>query len=486
MPWEGWHRAAFFLGTTQWTYPLGLLEHYRELPPSATRTLLVEGIQDGQLSTKSLIVRHHEIEPIHASLVRLGKLRNIQTRFISKERSTYSTDTFPLQTLLGSLSFTVSSLPEDRIYAYLGLVPERSWDGLVIDYRRSSALTYVQATWAMIKSTKSLSILSYVGDRSLRLTPGLPTWVPDYSLPQRTNPLDTGSNLVSIGQPCTRFDCTGNSSYTAEIKNTLSVLLPVSGSLQCTIIDAEDPRVLGAETIRSQLHVVPPLNQSDTVLNCVKTLPHDHFWRTLISDEDIMGEKTPADPRSAGHIFRYWVHCLQAKIHHIDASIQTGSKYIATLKKDLRVAFYNYVVLSRDYRYTGASLDSEDFSEERLPYNVMRQYLLRALTDLWSISGQSKPKSQENTLAEVYKATSVLESNMAHRLIFVTSSHRIGKGPVSTRKGDEVWILQGARVPYVLRPLGERKYELVGEAYIHDIMNGETFDDTSLEAFDLV
>jgi hypothetical protein len=43
-----------------------------------------------------------------------------------------------------------------------------------------------------------------------------------------------------------------------------------------------------------------------------------------------------------------------------------------------------------------------------------------------------------------------------------------------------VWILSGARVPFVLRQVdvnGESRYELVGEAYVHGMMYGEAVKD---------
>jgi len=43
--------------------------------------------------------------------------------------------------------------------------------------------------------------------------------------------------------------------------------------------------------------------------------------------------------------------------------------------------------------------------------------------------------------------------------------------------GDVVFLVRGAEVPFVLRPVGEvegrKRYRLVGEAYIHGVMDGE-------------
>ena len=49
----------------------------------------------------------------------------------------------------------------------------------------------------------------------------------------------------------------------------------------------------------------------------------------------------------------------------------------------------------------------------------------------------------------------------------------LGLMPHSAQRGDEVWLLRGAVVPFVLRPAEGGKYRLVGESYIHGAMFGE-------------
>jgi hypothetical protein len=57
---------------------------------------------------------------------------------------------------------------------------------------------------------------------------------------------------------------------------------------------------------------------------------------------------------------------------------------------------------------------------------------------------------------------------------FVQTEHaRMGLAPLSARPEDEIWIIKGAKVPFVLRRRPDDSYELIGEAYIHGIMQGE-------------
>jgi len=73
--------------------------------------------------------------------------------------------------------------------------------------------------------------------------------------------------------------------------------------------------------------------------------------------------------------------------------------------------------------------------------------------------------------------STVLDWAMKRLRLFRTKDHWIGKGPESLKAGDEVWVIPGAKVAFVLRPLdsspGEGTHTLVGQAYIHGAMSGE-------------
>ena len=64
----------------------------------------------------------------------------------------------------------------------------------------------------------------------------------------------------------------------------------------------------------------------------------------------------------------------------------------------------------------------------------------------------------------------------------MTEGGRLGLGPWTTARGDEVWIVEGSRVPLVFRPkkmkqpavLGILEYTFVGDGYLHEMMHGES------------
>lgn len=104
--------------------------------------------------------------------------------------------------------------------------------------------------------------------------------------------------------------------------------------------------------------------------------------------------------------------------------------------------------------------------------------------------GQYGTQSDENRQAaeDIRQASTILESLCHGRRIFVTAKGRLGIGPPGTSVGDEVCILEGSAVPFVLRrwqdmtrllPGGlfsrkpfdyDRPYCYVGQAVVNDIM----------------
>ena len=72
-------------------------------------------------------------------------------------------------------------------------------------------------------------------------------------------------------------------------------------------------------------------------------------------------------------------------------------------------------------------------------------------------------------------------ATILQRTFFITDDGRMGLGPGLARRGDEVCGFGGAPMPIVLRSAaqaadtGGGQYQIVGDAYVHELMNGEAF-----------
>lgn len=84
----------------------------------------------------------------------------------------------------------------------------------------------------------------------------------------------------------------------------------------------------------------------------------------------------------------------------------------------------------------------------------------------------------------------VANAASTNRVFAVTTNGYYVLGPKVTEVGDIVCVFLGGKMPFVLRPWGTR-YLLVGECYVHGLMNGEAIEsmeigDISREIFDIV
>jgi hypothetical protein len=93
-----------------------------------------------------------------------------------------------------------------------------------------------------------------------------------------------------------------------------------------------------------------------------------------------------------------------------------------------------------------------------------------------------RPSTHNTISAEVIKEISAFERSYhpiaQHRRLYSTDGGHLGLGPQSSQEGDDVWMVHGAHVPFVLRPVAKKPgtFTLVGETYVHGFMNGEMLD----------
>lgn len=103
----------------------------------------------------------------------------------------------------------------------------------------------------------------------------------------------------------------------------------------------------------------------------------------------------------------------------------------------------------------------------------------RAFVHNWETARASKETySAYHAVQTGDVALGVKYANIAYNKLFRRRPLRstkgyIGLGPLGVRKGDSIWVLPGADVPFIFRPAENGTFMVIGEAYIHGIMDGE-------------
>ena len=73
-----------------------------------------------------------------------------------------------------------------------------------------------------------------------------------------------------------------------------------------------------------------------------------------------------------------------------------------------------------------------------------------------------------------------MQLTLRHKRLITTRKGGVGMGPHEARKGDKIVLLLGCRLPVILRKREDESYILIGEAYIHGIMNGEAMTEANI------
>jgi hypothetical protein len=115
--------------------------------------------------------------------------------------------------------------------------------------------------------------------------------------------------------------------------------------------------------------------------------------------------------------------------------------------------------------------DAEAFMLEYAALKLwgFEQYATSTVPLTKGISGQDDDRVQAGYRSFANSGPTILK-----RRSFETRSGMLGLGPLATATDDIVVVLFGGTVPFVLRPDADKqRYRLVGECYVHDVMNGE-------------
>ncbi|UQC81799.1 uncharacterized protein CLUP02_07285 [Colletotrichum lupini] len=135
----------------------------------------------------------------------------------------------------------------------------------------------------------------------------------------------------------------------------------------------------------------------------------------------------------------------------------------------------NETVFSAFWQTLVAGKDATEMAKAPIAYEEIISLLLDASTGLSpSLPGQTYSARQRKTFQDV--RTSMMHAMRNRRLCFTAKGY-LGLVSETSKVGDEIHILDGCHVPYLLRKVEGRRHRLVGECYVHGIMRGEAVQD---------
>ncbi|KAI1112015.1 HET-domain-containing protein [Nemania sp. NC0429] len=335
-----------------------------------------------------------------------------------------------------------SSDPRDKIFALLGLATDREdleERGFTPDYGKSCQEVYTHATSVMLQQGH-LSLLSYVQPRHKSDFGNLPSWVPDWYQPI-TEPFQiTPSDHMTL-QPT--FSACGMQSVEPEVEVNRNGcgnnIISLKGYIYCDVHDiASFPK-------RVSTWVIPP----DQELSWVEEW-FVEILRLTYHDKTAFGsfeERLQAVARaSIGGV----------RQDAMSDNVRTDEGLDAEAEHLLRLSIRRIgdEGIRREARhFLGCTRQGNTIRHAELPWTGLIAH----------ITGRS-----------------------LKRVPFVTTTGRPGLGYDNIRPGDVVAILKGSQVPHILRPLRNGRFNLISEAYVDGIMDGETVPDATFRWLDLM
>lgn len=362
----------------------------------------------------------------------------------------------PFPMLLQKHRYSKSTDPRDKVYAFLGLAsstmaPFRTNPMAIMpDYNLSVQQVYLATAKALLTTYHNLSVLSHVEDPSIRRTPGLPSWVPDYSVSLEPYPLRYRGKE--------QWRASGHLPWRPNVFTMDSGLLDVQGYrlgyiAQASILSDEshDPSASWASIVQLALSLglpYPDLRNTGNNLSRVEIL-----WRTLTTDT--YAHVCPAPPE-AGLLFIDYIPNLQ--IRHRLMPWSSNDEF-QPHHSPLSESIYPEWRTLLDLEPTGSVYSLEAYKKR----------LTTVVEDMFN--GTYSPIG----LAQLQHELD--QSGGKKRRLFRTSCGYLGTGPRSLKPGDEIWILHRGGLPFVLRPQQTfGNYRLIGEAFVYGVMHGEALD----------
>lgn len=433
--------------------------------------------------------------------------------------------------------------PRDKVFAFLSLATDNL--GLVPDYHASVENVFLDATKQMMIQYDSLAVLSHCQDLADTKIPGLPGWVPDFSV-------RLGRTLFDTGGEVSNFSASGYRTY-PHFDFCSDGFLEVEGIRVDTVsatTDFEGDAVVKILTLLLQVPaeypVVPlgwwvkkrPENKSRRELHPRVMSRIEALWRTLIADALTEVEEYPnglnsRDGFAAG--FKTWIiadileaRSILAQFAGIDQEYWAGQLIYDSFRT--RMALWS-ALYEKQQIPEGSNMDVPSFGdvvdgfgakkvEEKDQYQRDQHLGLEHPTiglehfptatqigECFSKEideSNEKEKEQETSLAGSYRTDTLqrltslqrrelrnFEKHMRKategRRLLCSSSGLLGLGPMSTAQDktcrDEIWLLRGVRVPFILRRMSDDRYQIIGEAYVHGLMYGEAVSGIYAEDF---
>lgn len=374
---------------------------------------------------------------------------NFQRNFTSRQ--------FNLLNLLNFTRVFSASNPLDKVYGVFGLTNSNLEEmDLRADYTRSAEDLYIDVAARLLKESPNLDIMSIAGHpqakTSINSCP-LPSWVPDWRN-SRYYPRPLVFRKPRGVYEHWPYNASKHSVYNFKI-------LPSNPRKELLVRGCFHDRISDLTMI---MH--PAYNNRD----CMGVA----MMRMRSSPQKALLEVLPL-----------WSTLVAHGVRHL-------------LEKNNMRAFLRRVSSERsNYSPTNEPIQlaqMRTLCSGYVPFNeeVSMRTFKYWLETSWGIEHDIRYELEELGVERVYSGPCArpwfgkMCSMVLGRRLLWTEREYLGLAPPGAKKGDHVVVLEGSRVPFILRNVDGGFWKVIGECYVHGIMYGEAFDAQKCEDIILV
>jgi len=307
-----------------------------------------------------------------------------------------------------------ASDPRDFIYGLLNMSTDPADLGITADYSKSKQKLFIEVATALIKRI-SLQLLLWRNTHTAKETePPLPSWAPDWSA---------------------------------------RILIPLVGPLK-----ASNLRFQASRDSESEFSFVNSTNQHPTLavtgiaMDFVRTVG-DSVMEIRVSDRTIYEH----DQDQNYNLALRWLDDIERLSKHC-GNIYGG-------KSGTKEAIWRTPIADTTLTPEGHQR-AEKVLEEC--YKFCRSGIMRAVLKSHEL--------EQKKFALAGRYWRLLVTRCSNRKLFATEKGYLGLGPAASTPGDIIAVIFGLNAPLVLRASGVDEYQIVGEAYVHGIMDGEAMN----------
>ncbi|KAL5320197.1 hypothetical protein ACEPPN_010998 [Leptodophora sp. 'Broadleaf-Isolate-01'] len=373
---------------------------------------------------------------------------------VEEERKYYRGGAVKLLSVLSRHQRCEATDLRDKVFSFLGLVktPSIPRTQVNITYEEKTEPIYTQTARAMLDTDRNLDILSRPPSTTISEL-NLPSWVPDWSLPPASSltyswghgPLSLTGVELSPSTP--RFCASANTAFTPSS-------FPTNGSSSSSSTSNRSLIIQGY--VLDTITETGPIYQGIQIPTQVRSFPSivQEWWKCILS------------LLRARKVFIAW-----QKIAYFNTTPQSRNPTCKSTKETMREAFLNTVSTSEAGTSSSTpALDFELYAWEKsarigiigLPYSawILISHFL-----------SNKP----------FLVCEMQGRYSLRRRLVRTRGGYLGLASARVKSGDAVVLAAGGQVPLVLRRRleleGNEQWELVGDAYVHSVMQGEAWEE---------